>query len=83
MPPKRRRTHAMELMQAALQQFANMESSDDLESEIAKLKEEVARKSEEIIELRYRDPRTRNLKSTSSTWLDYFKNRNFWSVDPY
>ena len=83
MPPKRRRTQAMELMQAALQQFANMENSDDLESEIAKLKEEVARKSEEIIELRYRDPRTRNLKSTSSTWLGYFKNRNFWSVDPY
>ena len=59
-PQKRRRTQAMEmkeLMAEAMQRFASMENSDELESENSKLKAEIALKSEEIVQLRQKGQR--------------------------
>ena len=50
LPQKRRRTEAMELM-AAMEK--SMESLDELESENSKLKAELTKKTEEIVELRH------------------------------
>ena len=57
LPQKRRRTEAMELMEAAMKRFASMDS-DELESENSKLKAEIAMKTEEIVQLRQKGQRT-------------------------
>lgn len=72
----------MELMAEAMKQFASMENSEDLESENAKLKEEIASKTEEIIELRHGDPRTRNSESSYYIWMCRFKNATIRNYGP-
>ena len=47
-----------ELMAEAMQRFASMENSDELESENSKLKAEIALKTEEIVQLRQKGRRT-------------------------